>query len=80
MDFIWVVCYLMCLVNLKDKRGSMNIFACTCDPVKCSHTLFLQHQQFLALFNRIKFTRLLLTALITFTKREVIHTQTHSVR
>ncbi|XP_056275472.1 N-alpha-acetyltransferase 35, NatC auxiliary subunit isoform X1 [Pseudoliparis swirei] len=30
----------------------------------------LEHQQFLALFNRIKFTRLLLTALITFTKRE----------
>uniref|UniRef100_G3NXV4 N-alpha-acetyltransferase 35, NatC auxiliary subunit n=1 Tax=Gasterosteus aculeatus TaxID=69293 RepID=G3NXV4_GASAC len=30
----------------------------------------LEHQQFLALFNRIKFTRLLLTALITFTKKE----------
>lgn len=30
----------------------------------------LEHQQCLALFNRIKFTRLLLTALITFTKKE----------
>ncbi|XP_029294720.1 N-alpha-acetyltransferase 35, NatC auxiliary subunit isoform X1 [Cottoperca gobio] len=30
----------------------------------------VEHQQFLALFNRIKFTRLLLTALITFTKKE----------
>eukprot|EP00064_Thunnus_orientalis_P001999 superscaffoldBa00000139_g2004 len=30
----------------------------------------LEHQQFLALFNRIKFTRLLLTALIAFTKKE----------
>lgn len=29
-----------------------------------------EHQQYLALFNRIKFTRLLLTALITFTKKE----------
>lgn len=34
--------------------------------------LFSQHQQCLALFNRIKFTRLLLTALIAFTKKEVI--------
>lgn len=33
--------------------------------------LFLKHQQCLALFNRIKFTRLLLTALIAFTKKEV---------
>uniref|UniRef100_A0A3Q1CGP6 N-alpha-acetyltransferase 35, NatC auxiliary subunit n=1 Tax=Amphiprion ocellaris TaxID=80972 RepID=A0A3Q1CGP6_AMPOC len=30
----------------------------------------LEHQQCLALFNRIKFTRLLLTALIAFTKKE----------
>ncbi|KAM9823063.1 N-alpha-acetyltransferase 35, NatC auxiliary subunit [Syngnathus typhle] len=30
----------------------------------------LEHQQYLALFNRIKFTRLLLTALIAFTKKE----------
>ncbi|XP_030273091.1 N-alpha-acetyltransferase 35, NatC auxiliary subunit isoform X2 [Sparus aurata] len=30
----------------------------------------VKHQQCLALFNRIKFTRLLLTALITFTKKE----------
>ncbi|KAG7269386.1 hypothetical protein CRUP_008390 [Coryphaenoides rupestris] len=30
----------------------------------------LEHQQFLALFNRIKFIRLLLTALIAFTKKE----------
>lgn len=34
-----------------------------------------QHQQCLALFNRIKFTRLLLTALIAFTKKEVINIQ-----
>lgn len=37
--------------------------------------IFSQHQQCLALFNRIKFTRLLLTALITFTKKEVTTTQ-----
>uniref|UniRef100_A0A8D3BBE5 N-alpha-acetyltransferase 35, NatC auxiliary subunit n=1 Tax=Scophthalmus maximus TaxID=52904 RepID=A0A8D3BBE5_SCOMX len=30
----------------------------------------LEHQQWLALFNRIKFTRLILTALIAFTKKE----------
>ncbi|KAJ3604452.1 hypothetical protein NHX12_029192 [Muraenolepis orangiensis] len=30
----------------------------------------LEHQQYLALFNRIKFVRLLLTALIAFTKKE----------
>uniref|UniRef100_A0AAQ6ANI9 N-alpha-acetyltransferase 35, NatC auxiliary subunit n=1 Tax=Amphiprion ocellaris TaxID=80972 RepID=A0AAQ6ANI9_AMPOC len=34
------------------------------------HGFFVQHQQCLALFNRIKFTRLLLTALIAFTKKE----------
>lgn len=38
-----------------------------------SDILISQHQQCLALFNRIKFTRLLLTALITFTKKEVKH-------
>ena len=36
-----------------------------------------QHQQCSALFNRIKFTRLLLTALMAFTKKEVTHTHTH---
>lgn len=38
------------------------------------HCFPFQHQQWLALFNRIKFTRLLLTALIAFTKKEVRHT------
>uniref|UniRef100_A0A8C9SWA3 N-alpha-acetyltransferase 35, NatC auxiliary subunit n=1 Tax=Scleropages formosus TaxID=113540 RepID=A0A8C9SWA3_SCLFO len=37
-----------------------------------SHVWFLsQHQQCLALFSRIKFTRLLLTGLIAFTKKEI---------
>lgn len=45
-----------------------------------SYFIFFQHQQCLALFNRIKFTRLLLTALITFTKKEVTDIQTHTIR
>uniref|UniRef100_A0A3Q3E8I4 N-alpha-acetyltransferase 35, NatC auxiliary subunit n=1 Tax=Labrus bergylta TaxID=56723 RepID=A0A3Q3E8I4_9LABR len=40
------------------------------DELQRKVKVIVLHQQFLALFNRIKFTRLLLTALITFTKKE----------
>lgn len=56
--------------SLKKKTGVL--IALQCSPMLC----FFQHQQCLALFNRIKFTRLLLTALIAFTKKEVMHIST----
>lgn len=56
--------------SLKKKTGVL--IALQCSLMLC----FFQHQQCLALFNRIKFTRLLLTALIAFTKKEVMHIST----